>query len=124
MVDKVLPSGLSKEIVADLHKVFKCYPEIEQVLIFGSRAKGTFKNGSDIDLAVIAPDMSDQRFANLWNQLDDLPLIFEIDLLHWDHLNNEQLKDKILREGKVFYARYMEDTPRNRELGKRVKGRR
>jgi len=57
--------GLDKHIYADLACVFARYPAVTQVLIFGSRAKGTWKPGSDIDLAVVAPGMSDLEFARL-----------------------------------------------------------
>jgi uncharacterized protein len=79
------------------------------VLIFGSRAKGGARPGSDIDLAVIAPEMTDAEFARLWNAIDDLPLVFKVDLLHWDRLANPRLKDKIPREGCLFYARSTDD---------------
>lgn len=95
--------GLSERIRADFTGVFQRYPEIEQVLIFGSRAKGNARPGSDIDLAVMAPCMSDAEFARLWNQIGDLPLVFKVDLLHWDRLANQPLKDKILREACPFY---------------------
>ena len=98
-----LSFGLSDSILDDLRRVFSSYPEIEQVLIFGSRAKGTFKNGSDIDLAVFAPTLSEQDFTRLWNELDALPLVFKMDVLHWDRLGNERLKNRIPVEGKVFY---------------------
>lgn len=95
--------GLSAAIIKDLTGVFARYPEIGRVLIFGSRAKGTFKEGSDIDLAVIAPNMSEQRFTQLWSELDGLPLVFKLDILHWDKLRNERLKLKITAEGMPFY---------------------
>ncbi len=43
--------------------------------------------------------MSDAEFARLWSQVDDLPLVFKVDLLHWDRLANSALKDKIRGEG-------------------------
>lgn len=95
--------GLSDRIRADFSGVFERYPEVETVLIFGSRAKGNAWPGSDIDLAVIAPRMSDAEFARLWNQIEDLPLVFKVDLLHWDRTANQRLKDKILLEGCPFY---------------------
>ncbi len=101
--------GLSERIRADIRQVFGHYPAIERVLIFGSRAKGNARPGSDIDLAVIAPEMSDAEFARLWNAIDDLPLVFKVDLLHWDRLANPRLKDKIPREGCLFYARPTDD---------------
>jgi len=98
-----LNTGLSDSILDDLRRVFAAYPEIEQVLIFGSRANGTFKDGSDIDLAVLAPTMSAARFTQLWNALDVLPLVFKMDVLHWDTLGNQLLKDKIPATGKLIY---------------------
>lgn len=99
-----LEFGLSASVLNDLRATFAAYPEIEQVLIFGSRAKGTFKDGSDIDLAVFAPTMSTTRFTELWNRLDTLPLIFKLNVLHWHTLGNERLREKIAAEGKVFYS--------------------
>jgi predicted nucleotidyltransferase len=103
VVTKELVFGLSKNILLDFNRVFTDFPEIERVLIFGSRAKGTFKDGSDIDLAVFSPTMSEQHFTKLWNQLDALPLAFKIDVLHWNKLGNERLKNRIPVEGKVLY---------------------
>jgi uncharacterized protein len=97
--------GLSERIRADFRRVFEQYQDIERVLIFGSRAKGSARPGSDIDLAVVAPGMTDPEFARLWNAIDDLPLVFKVDLLHWDRLANPWMKDKIPREGRLFYER-------------------
>ncbi len=108
-MEDTMTFGLSKRIHADFRQVFAQYPAIERVLIFGSRAKGNARPSSDIDLAVIAPEMSDSEFARLWNAIDDLPLVFKVDLLHWDRLANPRLKDKIPREGCLFYARSTDD---------------
>jgi len=105
MAEPNLIFGLSERIRADFSGVFARHPDIGRVLIFGSRAKGCAKPGSDIDLAVIAPRMADPEFAQLWNEIDDLPLVFKVDLLHWDRRANQALKDKIPREGCLFYAR-------------------
>jgi uncharacterized protein len=104
-MEDTLTFGLSDRIRSDIRQVFAHYPAIERVLIFGSRAKGSAGPGSDIDLAVVAPEMSDAEFARLWNAIDELPLVFKVDLLHWDRLSNPRLKDKIPREGCLFYAR-------------------
>ena len=96
--------GLSAAILDDLRRGFSAYPEIERVLIFSSRAKGGFRDGSDIDLAVFAPAMSAERFTRLWNELDALPLLFKLDVLHWDRLDNLRLKEKVLAEGKIFFV--------------------
>jgi predicted nucleotidyltransferase len=104
LAHRQLMYGLSPSIIADMSAVFAQYPAIEKVLLFGSRAKNTWKDGSDIDLAVMGPTLSDPDFTKLWNQLDDLPLVFKVDCLHWDRLSNLTLKDKILKEGREFYA--------------------
>jgi predicted nucleotidyltransferase len=104
-MEDTLTFGLSDRIRSDIRQVFAHYPAIERVLIFGSRAKGSAGPGSDIDLAVVAPEMSDAEFTRLWNAIEDLPLVFKVDLLHWDRLSNPRLKDKIPREGCLFYAR-------------------
>jgi uncharacterized protein len=104
-MEDTMTFGLSKRIRADIRQVFAQYPAVARVLIFGSRAKGGARPGSDIDLAVVAPGMTDSEFARLWNAIDDLPLVFKVDLLHWDRLANPRLKDKIPREGCLFYAR-------------------
>lgn len=95
-----LSFGLSRAILEDLRRVFAQYPEIQTVLVFGSRAKNTFQDGSDIDLAILAPALTSQRFTQLWDQLDSLPLVFKMDIVHWNTLENEKLKLKIMQEGK------------------------
>lgn len=105
MASDDLSFGLSLRIREDLIGVFARYPEIERVLLFGSRADGTFADGSDIDLAVVAPTMTSQRFSQLWGDIDGLPILFKIDLLHWDRLANEPFAQKILANGRRFFSR-------------------
>jgi proline iminopeptidase len=94
--------GLSDEIRETFQRVFDGFPEIEQVPILGSRAKGGFRDGSDIDLAVFAPSMVDCRFTQLWQAIDDLPLVFKVELLHWDRLANNALCERIVLDGRPF----------------------
>ena len=73
--------GLSEDIWEQFSQVFSRYPAIRGVFLYGSRAKGRFRDNSDIDLAVDAPAMSDQEFSQLWNEIDALPIVFKIDPL-------------------------------------------
>ena len=98
-----LEFGLSAQIVDSLRAVFAQFPSIQQVLIYGSRASGKFRSGSDIDLAVIAPTMSEQDFARLWNRLDDLPILFRLDVVDFEAIANPFLKQSIATEGLLFY---------------------
>lgn len=104
MASERLIFGLAERHYADFVRIFQRYPQIEEVLIFGSRAKGTDKPWSDFDLAVIASGMSNAEFSQLWNAIDDLPLVFKIDLVHWDRLPEDRFKEKIREEGKRFYS--------------------
>ena len=74
------------------------YPTVERVLLYGSRARGDYHQGSDIDIAIDAPKMSDSEFSKLWNALDDLPHIFSLDVVHLQTLQNERLLHAILKE--------------------------
>ncbi len=99
-------TGLSPSLLEQLRAVFARYPDVQKVLIYGSRAKGDFKPGSDIDLAVFASDMSPTRFAGLWGMLDELPLVFRLDVVHWDRLDNATLKQRIVDEGIELVRRH------------------
>ena len=98
-----LKYGLSDNVITSLCEVFKKYPLIEEVILYGSRAKGTYHNGSDIDLAVFSKEMGDNIFSQLWNDIDMLPIIYKIDVLHFDKLQNEELKNNIQKSNVVFY---------------------
>ncbi len=96
--------GLSSFILDQFTQVFKRYPEIQSVMIYGSRAKGNFREGSDIDLAVFAPKLSLLDFANLCSDLEDLPVIFKIDCVHFENIKRQILKEKISQEGQLIFS--------------------
>lgn len=95
--------GLAPAHYAAIADVLNRFPSVERVLIYGSRAKGTAKPASDFDLAVFGAALKDEDFAQLWAELDALPLAFKLDVLHWDTLGNAALREKISAEGKPFF---------------------
>jgi predicted nucleotidyltransferase len=95
--------GLPPDAVARIQGVFAGIPEIERVLLFGSRVKGNFRAGSDIDLAIVGETMGFERLAHLENQLDDLLLPWRIDLVLWHQIENPELMAHIRRVGQVFF---------------------
>ena len=97
--------GLSQRIVESLLETFSRYPKVERVIIYGSRSRGDYRPGSDIDLAVIAPEMRFDEFSRFWNEVDELPIAFNIDLLHLDSLKNQALKEMIEDSGKTIYEK-------------------
>ncbi|MEA3412889.1 MAG: nucleotidyltransferase domain-containing protein [Pseudomonadota bacterium] len=101
--------GLSDQVLADLHREISRFPEVKTVLIYGSRATGEFKPWSDIDLAVVSPDITTERYTALWSALDGLPLAFGLDVLHQDKLQNPRLRERIERTGRELYPAVTED---------------
>lgn len=93
------PYGLPAAALASILALLMQYPEIERVWLFGSRAKGNFRPGSDIDLCIDAPRMSLRQRLELENRLDDLLLPWRIDLLPWQEIDNRQLAEHIRRVG-------------------------
>jgi uncharacterized protein len=94
-----MPFGLSPFVCSKISGALGTEPKLRRVRIFGSRAKGNYKPSSDVDLAVFAPDLSFRELLELRSKLDDLPCIFSLDTVHFDSLENERLKDSILRDG-------------------------
>ena len=91
--------GISKKIWYLLLKTCFSHPQVVQLVLYGSRARGDYRSGSDIDIAIDAPLMTDSEFSQLWNQLDDLPIIFSLDIVHLQRLENQKLLDAIRDEG-------------------------
>jgi len=77
-------TGLPEEVLARLRHVFSGHPEIESVTLFGSRAKGTHRAGSDVDLCVTAPEWTSSDLSRLLTELDDLNLPWTLDV-NLDH---------------------------------------
>ncbi|QSI76819.1 nucleotidyltransferase family protein [Niveibacterium microcysteis] len=101
-MDDDLIYGLAPAHYAAIAEIIARFPAVERVLIYGSRAKGSAKPASDFDLAVFGATLTNEDFARLWAELDALPLAFKLDVLHWDTLGNEALREKIRAEGKAF----------------------
>lgn len=92
-------TGLTAETLKKITDIFKKYSAIEKVILYGSRAKGTFKNGSDIDLTLMAPTYTLTELFKIENELDDLMLPYKIDISLFHLLDNPELIDHIQRIG-------------------------
>ncbi len=99
-----MSGGLVPSVVESIRSVFAAHPEIQEIILFGSRAKGTFRPESDIDLAVRG--IADTRAVEaLASELDELPLPFLFDVKSLDAIENRALREHIERVGKSIYAR-------------------
>ena len=99
--------GLPQKTILQLKSVFKNHPEITQVKIYGSRARGYYKRGSDIDLAFFSKSEEDLSSNISW-ELDDLPSPYIFDLVNYNTLNDSPLKEEIDKYGKVLYRKSAE----------------
>jgi predicted nucleotidyltransferase len=97
--------GLRSETIDKICSVFLKYPAIEQVIIYGSRAKGNYRAGSDIDLTLKGENVTDAIRSLVWLDIDDLntPYLFDISVFHL--LRTDDLIEHINRVGQVFYQK-------------------
>lgn len=94
--------GLGDKVIEQINEVFAHYPEIEKVIIYGSRAKGNYKVGSDIDLCLFGKKL-DTKIQNKINQnLYDLSIPYEVDLSIHHLIDNVEFLDHIKRIGINF----------------------
>ena len=96
--------GLKQNEIASLREALASVPEVEEAIIYGSRARGTNKVSSDIDLT-LKGSLSYLQLALLDAKIDDLYLPYFVDLSLFSMLKNEDLIESIEREGKVLYKR-------------------
>ncbi len=104
--------GLKKETIEKIIEIFERYDEIEKVILYGSRAKGNFKPGSDIDLTLIGKKLNLTILNKISLELDDLLLPYTFDLSLYNHIKQPDLIDHIQRVGKVFFRKKNEGVDR------------
>jgi len=97
--------GLSDTVIEKICDVLSRHSSVEKAVLYGSRAKGTFKPGSDIDLSLHGATITLNELGDIDSELDDLLLPYTFDLLIFDTLNHAKLREHIERVGKVFYQR-------------------
>jgi len=105
MNNRLSSIGLSPETIKKIQQVFARYPEIDRVCLYGSRAKGNYREGSDIDLTVMGDSLTNSQLLRIENTLDELLLPYKIDLSLFRQIENGDLADHIQRVGIDFYRR-------------------
>ncbi|HEX3047690.1 MAG TPA: nucleotidyltransferase domain-containing protein [Bacillota bacterium] len=96
--------GISEKSYKLLMETFVKYPQVEEVIIFGSRAKGNYKKGSDIDLAIKGAQSSAKLALTLQSYInEELPIPYMVDVIDYNSLNHRELKEHIDRVGIKFY---------------------
>ena len=97
--------GLEQGTIDWIVSVLSKHPEVEQVLIYGSRAKGNFRNGSDIDLTLLGEELSEAVLSSIKSELDNLNTPYLFDVSIFADLHSTDLESHITRVGQVFYQK-------------------
>lgn len=97
--------GLPEHAIQAIQQVLTAHPEVEQAIIYGSRALGRQRPASDIDLTLIGPAISFSTLARIETELDELLLPWMIDLSRLADLSHPPLLAHIERVGQVLYCR-------------------
>ncbi|MPQ43209.1 nucleotidyltransferase family protein [Clostridium tarantellae] len=98
--------GLLERDIHYINKALSKFNEIEKVILFGSRAIGNYKSGSDIDIALIGTKVTEKTLIKLEDYLNEIyPIPYFFDILIYKNIQNKNLKNHIDEKGKVLYEK-------------------
>lgn len=98
--------GLRQSDLNAIITILQLHEEVEVAIIFGSRAKGDFKNGSDVDIALKGASINHRLINHVSHLLNEETLMpYKFDVLQYQTINNKNLVAHIDRAGKVFYKK-------------------
>ncbi len=100
-----MPYGLDQKTVAKIRNILARHENIDEAILYGSRAKGNYRPGSDIDLALKGKGLNLEQLNMINNELDDLLLPYTFDISIFHQISNPYLIEHIRRVGKIFYKR-------------------
>lgn len=97
--------GIKKELLDDLIDIFTNFKSIEKAVIFGSRANGTYRQASDIDIALYSTNISSKELNIIIDAVNNLNTALEFDIINYYNLTKEKLIINIDNEGVIIYER-------------------
>ena len=97
--------GLPDKTIHKINSVFISIPEIDDVIIYGSRAKGNFREGSDIDITIKGENISFKTLSKINQDIDELNTPYLFDISIYDKLESIELVEHINRVGQSFYKK-------------------
>ena len=98
--------GLKDTTIQKICAVLARYPQVQRAILYGSRAKGNYKNGSDIDLTLSGgADLTLHVLYKIMDELDDLLLPYTIDLSIYANIGDPDVIAHIQRGGATFYEK-------------------
>ncbi|GGF98592.1 MULTISPECIES: nucleotidyltransferase family protein [Cysteiniphilum] len=100
-----MPYGLTDKTLAAITLAISQQPKITKAILYGSRAKGNYHTGSDIDLTLIGDDLTVKDLFQLEEAIDALYLPYLFDLSIYTQLTNPELQSHIDRHGITLFTR-------------------
>jgi predicted nucleotidyltransferase len=97
--------GLTDRTVAQIHEVLARFPEVEKAMLYGSRAQGNFKPGSDIDLTLLGAEVTQKILGEIQGELEDGLLPYRFDLSIFSQITQADIIEHIRRVGVIFYEK-------------------
>ena len=97
--------GLNETAIKNIQDIISLFPEVEEAILYGSRAKGNFKPGSDIDLTFTGDHVDLSVINKISLMLDELYLPYTFDLSAFNQIDNTSLADHINRVGVSFFKK-------------------
>jgi predicted nucleotidyltransferase len=105
IINTELKFGLKAETIQKIISVFEKHAEVEKVIIYGSRAKGNYRIGSDIDITLFGEKLTHDILTKINIEIDDLNTPYLFDISIFTMLNAPSLEEHINRVGLVFYEK-------------------
>lgn len=103
-MNELIP-GISENSLSIVLSTLKANKSVKEAILFGSRAKGNYKPGSDIDIAVKGEDIDKNQLSTLNAAFEESPLVYFVDIISYDNITNSDLKEHIDRVGKTIFKR-------------------
>jgi len=98
-----MKQAVPPRVAAEIRSILARHPQVRRAVLFGSRAKGNFREGSDIDLALEGDALQNADLVTILGELDEAPIPQKVDLLLKKTICNQSLLEHIERVGEVFY---------------------
>ena len=95
--------GIRDNLYNDMISVIKNFG-VKKVILFGSRARGDYRNNSDIDLAFIFDNNDKDNFIKMQAKLEELNTLYKFDVIDFNTLKNDKFKEEILKDGIVIFG--------------------
>lgn len=96
--------GLIEKDIFDIREALSSFPEITRAILFGSRAKGNYRHGSDVDIAICGKNVTHETVITLSAILnEETRMPYQFDIVHFETIKNPDLKKHINRVGITLF---------------------